>query len=381
MRALLVAACLLLGGCSHFAEDDWLGEDKALHFASSAALAAAGMQMAHDRGLRGARQARFGLSFSPPSASARSSTTAVPPAAAGAGRTSPGTWPAPPPATVSTRPPSDALAFCPWLLEPSPYTSAHSEASMSALSTLAQHVTRRPQRIALLAQIAELGSITRAAKAVGISYKGAWDAIDELNNLAERPLVERSVGGKGGGGARLTAEGERLLALYRRLEALQAQVLQAAEDAEDLNLIGRLMLRTSARNQLHGRVLSIHGEGFHDRIAIELPGQQRIEALITRASTEQLELGRGRPVLALIKAGWLDVGLEPREDQPNQLHGTLEEILAAKAGPSEVRIALGSGLTLCALLSGERLASLGLKKGQKVIASFDPAQVLLGTPL
>ena len=73
---------------------------------------------------------------------------------------------------------------------------------MSALSTLAQHVTRRPQRIALLAQIAELGSITRAAKAVGISYKGAWDAIDELNNLAERPLVERSVGGKGGGGAR-----------------------------------------------------------------------------------------------------------------------------------------------------------------------------------
>ncbi|ENY9926127.1 YfiM family lipoprotein [Pseudomonas aeruginosa] len=64
MRALLVAACLLLGGCSHFAEDDWLGEDKALHFASSAALAAAGMQMAHDRGLRGVRQARFGLSFS-----------------------------------------------------------------------------------------------------------------------------------------------------------------------------------------------------------------------------------------------------------------------------------------------------------------------------
>ena len=46
-----------------------------------------------------------------------------------------------------------------------------------------------------------------------------------------------------------------------------------------------------------------------------------------------------------------------------------------------VGVLLGSGLILCALLSGERLASLGLKKGQKVIASFDPAQVLLGTPL
>ncbi|MGC3710893.1 winged helix-turn-helix domain-containing protein, partial [Pseudomonas aeruginosa] len=78
-----------------------------------------------------------------------------------------------------------------------------------------------------------------AAKAVGITDQGAWVAIDELNNLAVRPLVERRVGGKGGGGARLTAEGERLLALNRRLEALQAQVLQAAEDAEDLYLIGR----------------------------------------------------------------------------------------------------------------------------------------------
>ena len=68
MRALLVAACLLLGGCSHFAEDDWLGKDKALHFASSAALAAAGMQMARPRParrspgtLRPERLARLGV--------------------------------------------------------------------------------------------------------------------------------------------------------------------------------------------------------------------------------------------------------------------------------------------------------------------------------
>ncbi|MGV8293966.1 TOBE domain-containing protein, partial [Pseudomonas aeruginosa] len=64
-----------------------------------------------------------------------------------------------------------------------------------------------------------------------------------------------------------------------------------------------------------------------------------------------------------------------------QLHGTLEEILAVKAGPSEVGIALGSGLTLGTLLSGKRLASLWLKKGQMVIGSCEPAQVLLSMPL
>ena len=84
---------------------------------------------------------------------------------------------------------------------------------MSPLDPLAQLLNRRPKRLALLEQIAEQGSITRAAKAAGLSYKAAWDAIDELNNLSEQPLVSRSVGGKGGGGARLTPAGERLLAL------------------------------------------------------------------------------------------------------------------------------------------------------------------------
>ena len=71
---------------------------------------------------------------------------------------------------------------------------------MSQLDSIAQLLSRRPKRLALLEQIAEQGSITRAAKAAGLSYKAAWDAIDELNNLSEQPLVSRNVGGKGGGG-------------------------------------------------------------------------------------------------------------------------------------------------------------------------------------
>jgi molybdate transport system regulatory protein len=51
-----------------------------------------------------------------------------------------------------------------------------------------------------LEKVAALGSISAAAKALGISYKGAWEAIEAINNLSERPLVQRSVGGSGGGG-------------------------------------------------------------------------------------------------------------------------------------------------------------------------------------
>ena len=247
---------------------------------------------------------------------------------------------------------------------------------------LTQHIARRPQRIALLQHIDEQGSITRAAKSAGISYKAAWDAIDELNNLAQTPLVERSVGGKGGGGARLSVSGERVLRLYQRLQVLQSQVLDAAEDSSDLDLLGRLMLRTSARNQLHGSVIAIQRHGHNDLIQLALPGGLTLNAQITRDSTQRLELSIGTPVVALIKAGWLQLTApdQPAAPEHNQLHGQIEHILHADDGPSEVRISLPSGQTLCALTEPQQLETLQLKVGSAVNVQFSPTLVLLGTP-
>jgi molybdate transport system regulatory protein len=254
---------------------------------------------------------------------------------------------------------------------------------MSLPTLLSQHIVRRPQRIALLQHIAEQGSITRAAKSAGLSYKAAWDAIDELNNLAEKPLVERVVGGKGGGGARLSSEGERVLRLYQKLQVLQAQVLDATEEASDLDLLSRLMLRTSARNQLHGKIAAIETQGHNDRVRLELAEGLSIDAQITHDSTLRLELQPGTEVVALIKAGWLDV-LGARDDATpghNYLTGTLEEILDAEDGPSEVRIGLPNGQTLCALAEPEHLRSRALTVGKPVSVQFSPFNVLLGTPL
>ncbi|MEX3774246.1 TOBE domain-containing protein [Pseudomonas sp. MYb118] len=252
------------------------------------------------------------------------------------------------------------------------------------LSTLlSQYIVRRPQRIALLQHIAEQGSITRAAKSAGLSYKAAWDAIDELNNLAQKPLVERSVGGKGGGGAKLSSEGERILRLYQKLQALQAQVLEAAEEASDLNLLGRLMLRTSARNQLHGKVQTIEAQGRNDLIRLELAEGLSLDAQITHDSTVRLALEPGSEVFALIKAGWLDLlAVEtPATPGHNDLTGVIEEILDAEDGPSEVRIGLPTGQTLCALAEPLDLRARGLGVDKPVRVQFAPSNVLLGTQL
>jgi molybdate transport system regulatory protein len=244
-------------------------------------------------------------------------------------------------------------------------------------------MVRRPQRIALLAHIAEQGSITKAAKSAGLSYKAAWDAIDELNNLTEKPLVERSVGGRGGGGAKLSEEGERVLRLYQRLQALQAELLSSAEETSDLALLSRLMLRTSARNQLHGRVERVTRHGRNDLIVLQLAGGLSIQAQITHDSTERLDLEVGTDVFALIKAGWLEL-LAPDgavTTGHNCLVGHIEEILDAEDGPSEVRISLPSGQTLCALAEPPQLEALQLTVQSAVGVQFSPANVLIGTPL
>ncbi|MCD6199613.1 MAG: LysR family transcriptional regulator [Deltaproteobacteria bacterium] len=62
-------------------------------------------------------------------------------------------------------------------------------------------------RVVLLERIAEFGSISKAAKSMGMSYRHAWELVDSINRQARRPLIETSVGGKKGGGTKLTEAG------------------------------------------------------------------------------------------------------------------------------------------------------------------------------
>ena len=73
-------------------------------------------------------------------------------------------------------------------------------------------------RIMLLEKIRESGSISAAARSIGMSYRRAWWHVETMNRLAARPLVKTAVGGKGGGGTRLTAEGEEAVRVYRILD-------------------------------------------------------------------------------------------------------------------------------------------------------------------
>ncbi|MED5620139.1 winged helix-turn-helix domain-containing protein [Ideonella sp. BN130291] len=83
-----------------------------------------------------------------------------------------------------------------------------------------------PGKVALLEAIRDHGSLTAAARALGISYRRAWTMLDEINGALRYPAVASAAGGTQGGGSLLTPVGEEVVARYRRIEADAAAACQ-----------------------------------------------------------------------------------------------------------------------------------------------------------
>jgi molybdate transport system regulatory protein len=246
-------------------------------------------------------------------------------------------------------------------------------------------------RIRLLEAIDTHGSITRAAKAVPMSYKAAWDAVDAMNNVSDRALVERSTGGRQGGGTRLTPAGMRLVAMYRALEREQQGALDrlqsvldetgaaAGPDARQVQAqLRRLSLRTSARNQFVGRVVRLSSGRLGAEVVIELDTQTQIAASVTRESAKMLCLALGSPVLALVKASsvLLGVGDGVVTSARNQLYGTVSRVLRGPLG-AEVTLTLPAGRSVTASITRSSLDRLGLARGKAACALFKASSVIL----
>lgn len=111
-----------------------------------------------------------------------------------------------------------------------PRSAAKSMPSLSLRIDLDPEGRIGPGKIALLEQIQACGSISAAGRAMEMSYKRAWDLVDEINQICGQAAVKRQTGGKHGGGATLTPFGESLVERYRRIE-------RAAADAAHKDLL------------------------------------------------------------------------------------------------------------------------------------------------
>jgi molybdate transport system regulatory protein len=240
-------------------------------------------------------------------------------------------------------------------------------------------------RIALLEKIDQLGSITRAAKAIGISYKNAWDLVNMINNLADRPLVERLVGGKGGGGTTLTEYGKQVIRQFGVLQEEHRNFLEHLEarlgDSAGLyQLIRRISMKVSARNVLAGTITKITKGAVNSEVALSLTGGTPVIAVVTNGAVENLGLKQGGSAYAIIKASSVMVGSDLHDAKisaRNIMCGTVAKIVEGPVS-TEVDVEVGGGNTISAVITHGSATNLGLKVGGHACTLFKASSVILG---
>ena len=234
------------------------------------------------------------------------------------------------------------------------------------------------KRIDILRRIAQVGSISKAARGAGVSYKAAWQAVETLSNLAGAPLLEKAVGGAGGGGAVLTPAGQQVLDGAALLAQARARALAdlprhtAADNAGPG--LAALGLRTSLRNLLPCTVRSRRLVSGSVNLELDLGQGLALAARITRESEQLLGLLPGLAVLALCKATAIQIAptFAPQAGI-NVLPGVVTRLSRAGSG-GEVSIQLASGQQLVGFAQDRQ----GLKRGQPCMARIEAAGVVIG---
>ena len=247
------------------------------------------------------------------------------------------------------------------------------------------------KRVEVLRGIEQLGSISESARANGVSYKAAWQAIETLNNLAGVALLQKSVGGAGGGGAKLTSAGRALLyaadhlANARKTALAELRARGQVGHASMSNIAG-IGLRTSMRNQLPCFIRQIDYASGAPRIWLELADGQRLSSRVTRESLELLGLKIDMPVLALCKATAVTiaptivtmgevnvVNSANAANVINLIKGHISKRLGLKQD-GQVSLTLGQGLQLAGFT--DRSARLKLK--QPAMAAIAESAIVIG---
>jgi molybdate transport system regulatory protein len=234
-------------------------------------------------------------------------------------------------------------------------------------------------RIELLEQIDQTGSINAAAKEMKMSYKAAWERINGMNALADKPLIERLTGGRGGGGTKLTSYARELIATFHRFNELHRQFIdrfsEAGNDPERLaRILSRTFLTTSARNQLPAILTSIETNGLHSILILSLNSSDTLLSTITTKSVENMGLSLGCDAYAIIKSSDIKISTEPSINE-NSLSGIIEGIERSEEN-AEIAFRLDGGTLLVAV---EKYNSLqNFQVGLRAFALISPLHIIIG---
>jgi len=238
--------------------------------------------------------------------------------------------------------------------------------------------------ISLLKKINELGSINSAAKAVGISYKTAWHLVNIVNNLSEKPLVDRNAGGKNGGGTVLTKEGKNVIEQFRVVHEEHRRFLENLEErlgnSNLYQFLRRISMKVSARNIFSGTIEKITKGAVNAEVILLISGGTRITSNITNGAVDNLSLKEGLNAYAIIKSSSIIIGSDvypSKISARNIMTGKISKIIEGPVS-SEIDVAVNGGNVISATITHGSSEKLHLKEGEQVSAIFKASSVIIG---
>ena len=242
------------------------------------------------------------------------------------------------------------------------------------------------EQVRLLEAINESGSISAAARALGVSYKTAWERLERMNNLSEEPLVTRSAGGTQGGGSQLTCHGQKILQGFARLAQQHSDFVEnlgsGLNRIDDLaSFVSTNRLVSSAGNQFLGVVTAVDPGAVNAEISVKVNEQVSLVAIITEQSRVDLAIEPGSQIVALVKASsvLLATSAELSVSARNIIQGTVSRLSIGRVN-TDVTLDIGDGKTLSAVITNLSTDRMKLSEGDEITAFFKASSViLLGT--
>lgn len=244
--------------------------------------------------------------------------------------------------------------------------------------------TRGEDRIALLKAIRDQGSLIEAAQVCDISYRTAWNWVQELNQSQPEPMIHSVQGGREGGQTVLSAEALRLLQLHESVSSFLEKAatdkgLQAADLDALFHFQRRLSMKTSVRNQWLATVKSVTAGSVNAEAVLALRGGDEIVAQVTMDSVKALGLTVGGEAWVLVKSSWISLFTgteEPRISARNRIQGTVRSVRDGSVN-AEVSLELAGGEIVTSVVTQESVKHLGLVVGMSAWAVFKANAVIL----
>ena len=224
-------------------------------------------------------------------------------------------------------------------------------------------------RVELLQNIQIHGSISKAAKQMKMSYKAAWDSVDIMNKLSNKPLVTKVTGGKGGGGTLITAHAKEIIEAYNEISSLYRSYFDTLSNSFNAQVDDQ-STDEPAFSRLSGVILDKKNIEENYEVTIQLQGGQVLTSIENKKFVIEKDLQTQDKINLLIETNNIVLNKNaPKNSARNLLFGTITSIHDDGIN-ANITIECNEEDTIHAKITSSSCQKMNLKITDTIYASF-----------